>query len=116
MERRWSPREPFAASILLHHPAFEALSCQGKDVSMEGMAVDTGEATLPQYESMDAEITLDVGGQKETYDVNVLVVHSKEGGAVLRFQDPDIRLFRRLGDLLYSDQEQEEMDSGGQTA
>ncbi len=86
MENRYSARNPAALDVELHHGRTSFGTFKVRNISLEGMFVDTGPIHLYPSDLIDA--TLAVGrNSTATHEVRAVVVHHTDEGIGLMFRD-----------------------------
>lgn len=80
MERRWSRRKRVEREVLLRYEGVGLLRCETRDISFEGVCIDTGGFVVPS----DTELTLSFSSGDLVDDVSlrgkVVRVHTRGVG------------------------------------
>lgn len=86
MENRYSARNPLAVDVELHHGRTTIGTFKVRNISLEGMFVETGPINLYPSDLIDA--TLTIGHERVAeHEVRAVVVHHTEDGIGLMFRD-----------------------------
>lgn len=86
MEHRWSPRKPVKMDVFINYQPLGLVRGEAKDVSLEGMFVETGRVTLPKNEEVDITFAVKNDHEKRILHMGAFVVHSSQKGAGLMFR------------------------------
>jgi hypothetical protein len=86
MENRYSTRKTVALDVELHHGRTSFGTFKARNISLEGMFVETGPINLYPSDLIDATLTF---GRKPTatHEVRAVVVHHTDEGIGLMFRD-----------------------------
>ena len=97
MENRFSARKPVALEVDLHQGRIRFGTFKARNISLEGMFVETGPINLYPSDLIDATLTV---GRESTarHEIRAVVVHCTEEGVGLLFRDyePALLGFLRL--------------------
>lgn len=86
MENRYTARKPVALDVELHHGRASFGTFKARNISLEGMFVETGPVNLYPSDLIDA--TLVIGPDPAaTHEVRAVVVHHTDEGIGLMFRD-----------------------------
>jgi len=99
-ERRSSVRKPLALRISLYYDRLGLVSCRTRDLSLEGMLLDTGRIRLTSNARVEVVLTQLVEDFNDPIRVSADVSRVNESLAALAFRDLDIGTFRRLKAVL----------------
>lgn len=100
IERRQSMREPATFDATLSYPPLGLLRSKVRDISLDGMFVETGPIALHANTPVEVTVRLQKGNPREAYRLRALVVRVARDGAGLMFGDFDDATFRAVRDLL----------------
>jgi hypothetical protein len=87
MENRYSTRKPIALDVELHHGHTRFGTFKVRNISLEGMFVETGPLNLYPGDLIDASLTLRESTGK--HEIRAVVVHHTDEGIGLMFRDYD---------------------------
>lgn len=102
MEQRWTERIPVAVEVLVNYPSLGLVRGRSKDISLEGMFVETGPIALAAESSLLISLMLPEGQNNQQCDIPAQVVYSTQGGAGLVFCSLDVPAIGHLRRLLYN--------------
>ena len=97
MENRYSVRKPMALDVELHRGRRSVGRFKARNISLEGMFVETGPINL--YPGDLTDITLAIGREgRSEHEARAVVVHHTDEGIGLMFRDyqPDLLAFLRF--------------------
>jgi hypothetical protein len=102
MERRWHVRAPIELDVALYYDGLGMLRCRTRDVSLEGMFINTGAIALPHHVPIDIVIP---GGEDgapgaQMHRLPAYVVRVASEGVGAMFRNVDIRAYRALERLV----------------
>ena len=100
VERRLSRRKPTALRVSLYYDRLGLLSCKTKNISIEGMLLDTGRVRLSQHANVEVVLTDLVEDYSDPIRVFAKVSRVDESLAALTFRNLEIGTFRRLKTLI----------------
>lgn len=105
MEHRWSPRKPLHVDVVIHYPPLGLVRGTSRDISLDGMFVDTGRILIPTGEVVEICFRPDTDGNPGHLHMDAEVIHASHAGIGLLFRDygPDALL--ALKTLLLGDPE-----------
>lgn len=101
MEHRWSVRKPVIVEVALRRQGSRFKRFKTRDLSMEGIFVESGPDSWPQDTFLELELPLYENGKQICHRVPVVVVHSSPEGMGLMFCVFDQPLFKAIEYLLY---------------
>ncbi|QKT02487.1 PilZ domain-containing protein [Ectothiorhodospiraceae bacterium 2226] len=97
MEYRWHMRKPMRLDVVLYYRGTRLLQCAAKDISLQGMFLNTGPAFFAKNVPVEVAFSLpDADGNMRHYHMRAVVVHGEAGGIGIMFRDYDTS----LGDAL----------------
>ncbi len=99
-ERRENPRLPVALEVALYYNSLMLLDCRTRDISLEGVYVDTGGQALPQNAAVDLALSLQIGEEMRYHRLPAEVMRIDDEGIGLMFRYPDYSSFNALVSLL----------------
>jgi hypothetical protein len=102
VERRASARQVLALRVSVYYDRLGLLSCKTRDISIEGMLLDTGRVRLSNNTHVEVVLTDRTRHYSDPIRVQARVSRVQESLAALTFQDLEISTFRRLKLLLTS--------------
>ena len=100
VERRASVRQIVALRVSLYYDRLGLLSCKTRDISIEGMLLDTGRVRLSNNTRVEVVLTDRTRDYSDPIRVQARVSRVRESHAALTFQNLEISAFRRLKALL----------------
>jgi len=100
VERRASVRQLVALRVSLYYDRLGLLSCKTRDISIEGMLLDTGRVRLSNNTRVEVVLTDRTQDYSDPIRVQARVSRVHESLAALTFQNLEISAFRRLKALL----------------
>ncbi len=100
MEHRWSERKPLNLEVTLNYPPIGLIDGKTRDVSLEGMFVDTGGVPLPQHAEVEVNFCTRTHGQVREHCVPAYVVHGRHGGIGLMLRHVAYQDFHALRSAL----------------
>ena len=80
IERRCSPRTPIALKVRLHHPAAGEINAVTRNVSIEGMFVETDATALSDKTELEVSFITSGDAGPRQHRVSAYVVHRNEAG------------------------------------
>ncbi|MGC1955287.1 MAG: PilZ domain-containing protein [Gammaproteobacteria bacterium] len=86
MENRYSVRSPVALDVELHHGRTSFGTFKVRNISLEGMFVETGPMHLYPSDLIDATLTVGLK-PTATHEIRAVVVHHSDEGIGLIFRD-----------------------------
>lgn len=105
MEHRWSLRKPVDIEITLRRQGVPARRYRTRNISLEGVFVESGPESWPEDTFLELELPLygyrGIQQREERHRIPVVVVHRAEDGMGLMFCVFDQPLFRTVEHLLY---------------
>lgn len=101
MEHRWSVRKPVDVKVALRRQGASFNWFKTRDLSMEGVFVESGPDSWPEDTFLELEIPLYDNGKQTRHRVPVVVVHRSREGMGLMFCVFDQSLFKAIEYLLY---------------
>ncbi len=96
MERRWSERKPVHLGVALFYSGLGLVRCSIRDISLDGVFLDTGLVALPRHAPIELVIELPERDQIRQYNVPALVLRSNRHGAGAMFRQLDRDAFYAL--------------------
>ncbi len=102
LERRWCVRKSFIMAVTLHHEGRQLGNCKTRDISPEGLFVETDTTEVDLHAVLDVSLPTSVIGAGHSRRIPVAVVHKRANGLGLMFCSFDQRLHNRLNALLES--------------
>jgi hypothetical protein len=100
VERRASVRQIVALRVSLYYDRLGLISCKTRDISIEGMLLDTGRVRLSNNTQVEVVLTDRTQDYGDPIRVQARVSRVRESLAALIFQDLEISAFQRLKTLL----------------
>jgi hypothetical protein len=87
MEQRWSPRQAIRLNLVLYHTEMGLLRCQTRDLSSEGLFVETNGVHLPIEAPVDLDFVLPDNGASHLHRIRAKVVRNNGEGCGLIFRE-----------------------------
>ncbi|MGW8246760.1 MAG: PilZ domain-containing protein [Acidiferrobacterales bacterium] len=103
IERRASTRQLLALRVSLYYDRLGLITCKTRDISIEGMLLDTGRVRLSDNTQVEVVLTDRARDYSDPIRVQARVSRVQESLAALTFLDLEISAFRRLKTLLSPD-------------
>jgi hypothetical protein len=105
MERRWHARAPIELDVAIYYDGLGMLRCRTRDISLEGMFINTGAIALPYHVPVDIVIPGSADGSPGggMHRLPAFVVRVANEGVGTMFRNVDIRAYRALERLLRTD-------------
>ena len=100
VERRASIRQIVALRVSLYYDRLGLISCKTRDISIEGMLLDTGRVRLSDNTQVEVVLTDRTRDYSDPIRVQARVSRVHDSLAALIFQNLEISTFRRLKSLL----------------
>jgi len=101
MEHRWSVRKPVEVDVSLRRQGTSLKRYKTRDLSMEGVFVESGPDSWPEDTFLELELPLFEKNKQTRHRVPVVVVHRSQNGMGLMFCVFDQPLFKAIEYLLY---------------
>lgn len=98
--RRWNPRKPITIEVTLSYPQSEKLNCQTRDISLEGMSIDTGRVVVPENTLVDILVKGLDAVVSDQYRFPAVVVRATKNGVGTVFRNMGFDNFRALQSIL----------------
>ena len=95
-ERRWSSRKPLILNVALYYDRIGLLPCQTRDISTEGMFIQTRHVTLAEGIAVDAVLTGLGRTPAHHLHLPARIVRVHRDGVGLRFNNFDIDTYQFL--------------------
>lgn len=92
-ERRGNVRVESNLDVALYYNSLVLLSCRARDISPDGVFVDTGGQSLPQNAKIDVRFGVAMGGRDRHHQLQAEVMHVKDQGVGLKFEHTDYSAF-----------------------
>jgi hypothetical protein len=92
-ERRGNTRMESNLDVALYYNSLVLLSCRARDISPDGVFVDTGGQSLPQNAKVDVRLDVNVDGQYQYHQLQAEVMHIEDQGVGLKFERTDYVAF-----------------------
>ncbi len=87
MEYRWNPRTEIKLDVVLHYPPLGLVRATSKDMSLQGMYVQTGRIVLHKNEIVTVAFSYQGEEGKQLIKTDANVVRIGKDGAGLMFRD-----------------------------
>ena len=102
MEQRWTERIPMAVDVMVNYPSLGLVRGKSKDISLDGMFVETGAIALAADNPLSVTFVLPQDKSNQQYELRAQVVYSCSRGAALVFRGLDVSVISQLRKSLYS--------------
>lgn len=99
-EHRWSERKPIRLNVSIYYEPLGTISCQTRDISLEGMFVETPDVELPVEAELEVSFTTGNAGKQQEHHMPAYVVHGNDDGAGLMLRHVDYTDFYALRYML----------------
>lgn len=101
MEHRWSERKPIEMDVALYYAPLGTITGKTRDVSLEGMYVQTMGIDLPVHAELEVSfVTHNGGGAPQEHHLPAYVVHGDGSGVGLMLRHVDYSDFYALRYML----------------
>ena len=100
MEHRWSERKPVTMDVTLHYDPVGQISGKTRDISLEGMYVETEGVTIPSRAEVKVLFETNSLGAKQSHCVPAYVVHNQGNGVGLLLRHSGYEDFYALRHML----------------
>ena len=100
IEHRWSERKPIAIEVCIHHPSTGEVAARTRDISLEGMFVETDSTDLPVNTELEVSFAALGENGPEQHRVSAYVVHRNEAGVGLMLCHVEYSNFHALRFML----------------
>lgn len=100
VEHRWSPRKPIAMEVDLDYPPLGTIEGKTRNISLEGMYVETDGTEIPRQARLEVVFTTRYGDGTKVYRLPAYVVHSHDRGIGLMLQHVGYHEFDALRFML----------------
>ena len=102
MEKRWSMRKEIQLDVMLHHDRAGVIKCKTRDISLEGMFIETQSGTLPVDEQVHLDFILQNDNSNKLHHIRAKIVRTTDTGMGLMFREFNPRISHFLRDVQYS--------------
>jgi PilZ domain len=102
MEQRWSSRRPVMFGVRVSHKCHPIVQGRSRNISLEGLCIETGIVILPVGSFVEVEFVLMAGKVWEQIRMPASVVHRTGNGCGIVFHDFNAKVFRSIERMLYS--------------
>ena len=102
MEHRWSLRKPVSFEVRVSQKCNPVIRCRSRNISLEGMFIETGIVIPPVGSCVDVEFALLSGEVWEQIRMPAVVVHRTEYGCGIVFHAFNTKVFRSIERMLYT--------------
>ena len=96
IDQRWSERKPIALEVALYYPPVGTIMGRTRDVSLEGMFVETHGAELPVEAELEISFVTEGANKSHEHHVPAYVVHGGREGVGLMLRHIDYSDFYAL--------------------
>lgn len=101
MEHRWSERKPIEMDVALYYAPVGTIAGKTRDVSLEGMYVQTKGLDLPLHAELEVSFVTRTGSDTgHEHHLPAYVVHHNDGGVGLMLRHVDYSDFYALRYML----------------
>lgn len=101
MEKRWSMRKEIQLDVVLHHDSAGVIKCKTRDISLEGMFIETESSILPVDEQVYLDFILQNDNNK-LHHIRAKIVRTTDNGMGVMFREFNPRISHFLRDVQYS--------------
>jgi hypothetical protein len=102
MEQRWSLRKPVMFEVRVTHKCHPVVQGRSRNISLEGLFIETGIVILPVGSFVEVEFALMTGKVWEQVRMLASVVHRTGSGCGIVFHDFNTKVFRSIEGMLYT--------------
>lgn len=100
IEHRWSERKPIELDVSIYYEPMGSITGRTRDVSLEGMFVETPGVELPVEAELEISFATDTGGKLQQHQMPAYVVHGNGQGIGLMLRHVDYNDFYALRYML----------------
>jgi hypothetical protein len=100
VEHRWSPRKPIAMEVSLFYPPLGTIEGRTRDISLEGMYVETEGVEIPRQARLEVAFRTRYGEEERVHRLPAYVVHGDGRGIGLMLQHVGYHEFDALRFML----------------
>lgn len=101
IERRDNRRIPMSLETSLHYSSVLLLNCSTRDLSLDGVFVETRGEVLPESAIVEVGIVVHNNGEVRRTRLPAQVMRIADDGIALKFRYPDYIGYSTLVDLIY---------------
>ena len=102
MEKRWSTRKEIQLDVVLHHDGAGVIKCKTRDISLEGMFIETENSIFPIDEQVDLDFILQNDNSNKLHHIRAKVVRTTNAGMGVIFREFNPRISHFLRDAQYN--------------
>jgi hypothetical protein len=102
MEQRWSLRKPVTFEVRVSHKCHPVVRGRCRNISLEGLFIETGIVILPVGCRVDVEFALMTAGDPIRVRLPAVVVHRTSDGCGIVFHAFNTHVFRSIERMLYA--------------
>jgi PilZ domain len=102
MEQRWSLRTAVTFEVQVSHKCYPVVRGRSRNISLEGLFIETGIVILPVGCCIDVEFALMTGDDRERVRMPAVVVHRAVDGCGIVFHAFNSKVFRSIEHMLYT--------------
>ena len=96
MEHRWSLRKPVTFEVLVSNKCHPLIRARSRNISLEGLFIETGIVILPVGSFIEVEFSLMIGRLQEQVRMPAVVVHRTVHGCGVVFHAFNTNVFRSI--------------------
>lgn len=96
MEHRLSPRKPMDLSVVLYYKGIGMLRCRAKDVSADGLYLDTEQQALRLHTPVEVAIATREAAGISVSILPAMVVRVERNGVGLMFKETNHRIYEAM--------------------
>ncbi|MFQ6023343.1 MAG: PilZ domain-containing protein [Acidiferrobacterales bacterium] len=100
-DRRLGPRKKIALEVMVKHRRLGLLSCETRDISLDGAYVETRNLALRKNAKVDLVLMIPAKGKTQQHRIAAKVVSVEKHGVTFIFRNLDETTYSALVDLLY---------------
>lgn len=101
-EQRWSQRKPLHMPVRLHYDPVGDIEGTTRDISLEGMFVETGGIRIPPKSQIEVCFETEDNGRRVEHRVPAVAIHGSSDGVGLMLHHVDYENFYALRRLITS--------------
>ena len=102
MEKRWSLRKDIQLDVVVHHDIAGVIKCKTRDVSLEGMFIETERPLLPIDDQVYLDFILQNDSNNRLHHIRAKVVRITDTGMGVMFREFNPRISHFLRDVHYN--------------
>ena len=103
MGKRWSLRKDIQLDVVVHHDDAGVIKCKTRDISLEGMFIETTSPLLPVDDPVYLDFILQNDNSNKLHHIRAKIVRTTDTGMGVMFREFNPRISHFLRDVQYND-------------